>query len=695
MKKQNILARGCLKIVASAILADVKLWLPARRNRLAIGKTTVESGRFTLRTLFPGGKMPPSTAGRDACRYSPGGYVAGLLTAFLILNQPVGATAQPATEADPFHFASAKLDVQLDAQAPGLAALDVDGLGLGKRGTNVLHELTASNIDFTATVSTNDGGTKVDYRRVGQSTDTPPPWTVAVNEGGMTFISQWSEAGAPAALSLKFDDTRCHATVLGIINSNGVIQLPALLHLPGQGSLRITATGAEDATLGYTSLRKGGITVKFPAATAAAPQVEYRLEVTAIYPDLPGIADDHRFDSFRRNWLDVLQLNPGSRQLANNSGSTSCAFCYYEYADIALKTPPLADGLTALDVVRQTLDAIFAGARAYGMPAKGNFPAESSDTFPSFLIAADDCVLGGGSDAWLATNYTKIKGWADKMLATDTNGDGLVKYIMSGNSGTWPPGFPKIRPANWWDTIGFGYEDAYGNALAYRSLGCMAHMAAQLGKTKDAKHYRIAAKKLKAAYFKTFYDPATGVIGGWRSADGQLHDYYFLWVNGIAIRYGLVPPAKAGAIMDKLMAKMSEVGYTNFNMGLPGNLITVTLKDYVHRTPDGHFGGGVRPDNADGFQKYENGGATGCFAYFTLAALYDLGRRDTADAILFPMLAEYSRGGFEGRNALGFSNDWRMWDGTAKGYEGFLTDNYYTMLAVFERQTTNSSSLRR
>ena len=82
--------------------------------------------------------------------------------------------------------------------------------------------------------------------------------------------------------------------------------------------------------------------------------------------------------------------------------------------------------------------------------------------------------------AWLATNYARIKGWADKMLATDTNGDGLVKYVLSGNSGTWPPGFPKVRPANWWDTIGFGYEDAYGNALAYRALGCMAHMAGNL-----------------------------------------------------------------------------------------------------------------------------------------------------------------------------------------------------------------------
>jgi Bacterial alpha-L-rhamnosidase 6 hairpin glycosidase domain len=458
------------------------------------------------------------------------------------------------------------------------------------------------------------------------------------------------------------------------------------MHLPGQGSLRITAAGAKDAALGYTSIRRGDITVVFPAATAAAPRIEYRLAVTAIYPKLPGIAGDHRFDSFRRNWLDVLQLNPELRQLANNSGSTSCAFCYYEYGDIAAKTPPLADGLTALDVVRQTLDSILGGATAYGLPHPGNFPAESSDTLPSLLIAADDCVRGGNSDRWLAANYVGIKGWADKMLATDTNGNGLVKYVLSGNSGTWPPGFPKVRPANWWDTIGFGYEDAYGNALAYRALGCMEHMARQLGKKEDAARYHAAAEKLHAAYFKTFYDPATGVIGGWRSADGELHDYYFLWVNGIAIHYGLVPRDKANAIMDKLMAKMKEVGYTQFHMGLPGNLITVLLKDYVHRTPDGHFGGGVRQDNADGFQKYENGGATGCFAYFTLAALYDLGRRAEADAILFPMLQEYDKGGFEGRGAHGRSNDWRMWDGTPMGYEGFLTDNYYTLLAVPLRQ---------
>ena len=32
------------------------------------------------------------------------------------------------------------------------------------------------------------------------------------------------------------------------------------------------------------------------------------------------------------------------------------------------------------------------------------------------------------------------------------------------------------------------------------------------------------------------------------------------------------------------------------------------------------------------------------------------------------------------------TNDWRKWDGTAEGYEGFLVDNYYVLLAAKERE---------
>jgi len=50
------------------------------------------------------------------------------------------------------------------------------------------------------------------------------------------------------------------------------------------------------------------------------------------------------------------------------------------------------------------------------------------------------------------------------------------------------------------------------------------------------------------------------------------------------------------------------------------------------------------------------------------------------------MLEAFEHREFEGRNAKGQSNDWRKWDGTAMGYEGFLVDGYLTLLAVMEER---------
>jgi hypothetical protein len=61
--------RACLKKVASAILADVEPWLPARRIGVATDETSVNPKRFARRSFFPGGRMPPSMAGKDACRH--------------------------------------------------------------------------------------------------------------------------------------------------------------------------------------------------------------------------------------------------------------------------------------------------------------------------------------------------------------------------------------------------------------------------------------------------------------------------------------------------------------------------------------------------------------------------------------------------------------------------------------------------
>jgi hypothetical protein len=577
------------------------------------------------------------------------------------------------------HIKTDYIDAAISLDYPGFEGLSVDGLGKEHFPLVIMNPPAKPWRPTQARLS----GSRVEYRAPGISNSKPARWAIEVKKKEVLLVSRWSADDPPEPLVLHVDVHVSHVTLLGRMNTDGSIELPAIMHFPDQGTFRISAQPSSAEPLGYAAAYAAKVVqITFPAATQETPTVKYRWEVVTIHPRVAGMNSDPRFDGFRRDWLNILQLSPHFHTLANNVNGATCAFVYYEYADMAEQTPQLADRLRALDIIRQTLDSIIGGTKTYGMPGMGAYHEYAADTLPSLLIAAEDYVASSKDNQWFAANYEQLKSWTEAMLATDHEGDGLIEYGLSGDSYSWL--HPKFRPSNWWDDIGFGHEDAYANALAYRALGGMAKLAAQTGHINGEIRYRAAAEKLKASYFKTFYDPATGVLAGWRSADGQLHDYYFLWVNGIAIHYGLVPQDRANDIMDRLLVKMKEVGYTNFELGLPGNLIPVARKDYFALQL--RWGGGTKADNSDGFQIYENGGATASFAYFTVAALYDLGRIDDGDRILFPMLESFAKGDFQGYCANKKSKDWKTWNGTCEGYEGLLVDNYYALLAVIDRE---------
>ncbi len=598
----------------------------------------------------------------------------------------LAATALAAPPNAALQYQSTFMRVEMAPDQPAFAALSVDSLGKSKLDANPLRLPDKAEMVFPV----RRVGTTFEYRPSGASSATPAVWTFQFSPRLIHLRSHFTPGNPPPPLVLNFNPHLNHATLLGLINDDSTVRLPALLHLPDLGTFRITSNSGHSMTLGYDARRfnrgakndRDYVRVTFPAATAAMPNIEYNLEVVTIYPDLPGIARDPRFNGFRRDWLNIFQLNPRERVLANHAASDPVAFTIFEYSSVAIHTPPLAPGLTALDMVRQTLDHYLGGMKGYGMAGYYDLKYDFSDTYPSLLMAASDYVNGSKDHAWLEKNYTGIKDWAAKMLAMDVNGDGLIEYPISGNYKSWPEKV-SLRPANWWDTIGFGHQDAYSNALAYHALLNMAELAREANHPDDAQLYTARAEKLRSVYFQTFYDPQTGVLAGWKSADGELHDYYFTFVNSVAITYGLVPKGKADLIMDRMLAKMKEVGYTNFEYGLPGNLIPIRRGDYVHH--DKRWGGPEKEDGSDGFQIYENGGATACYAYFTMQALYQMGWHKDADAILFPMLKGFDKGGFQGMGSNGMTNDWKAWDGTPHGYEGLLVDGYMALLAVLSR----------
>ncbi len=579
-------------------------------------------------------------------------------------------------------FQSKYFAARLSPNAPAFSFFSVDSLGGGRLDqnpmlaeTNFVPGLKLEN-DFT-------------YKLGGRAV-----WLVRFSERTLTLRSDYSAGVEAPPFVLTFNQRTNHATLLGLMKPDTrQMNLPCVLHLPDMGTLRITGDGALDYDA-RRFVKPAFVRVAFPPATAERKHVEYKLEVTTIYPKLPGLENNPRYDGFRRDWLNIFQVNPRLQMLANNSSSDACSFTLFEYSDLALHTPPLARGLTCLDLVRMTLDRYLAGAKGYGQMGYGmektsadvdswKTPWTSLDTLPSFLIAACNYVNGAHDLKWARVNYEKLSAWGHEMMAADTDGDGLIKYPATGNYGDRP--LADKRPANWWDTINFGHEDDYANALAYRACRMFAALAEKLRQVDDAQFFSAKADKLRAAYALTFLNPATGVLAGWKSADGQLHDYWFTFVQGAAISCGLLEDQTANAVMDKLLAKMRSVGYTNFALGLPGNLVPVKKGDYVfHDTPPQVHGVPRLEDGSDGFQYYENGGATACWSYFTIKALYQLGRREEAKAILYPMLDGFARGEFQGFDASGRSRDWRDWHGGGHGYEGLLVDNYYTLLAVFD-----------
>ncbi len=583
---------------------------------------------------------------------------------------------------------SSFLKIVPDAQSPQFSFFSIDSLGK----KNLINNIVWPD-DIKGSYKTLVHNNRTSYRLTSQPMNDLPVWEIELKDASFALTTNYIEVHDQPFV-FNIEQHANHATLLGIINDEHEVALPAILHFPDMGTLRISCN-VQDVTVQYSSQRfieHPFVKIKFPSANKTSQKIEYHFEVVTIHPEIKGIETDERYDCFRKNFISIFQLNPLLKILSNNSSSDACAFTLFKYAEVAAFTPVLVKGLSALDLIRMTLDRYLAGQKGYGMLGydydktwdikESPTTCNSLDSYPSLLIAACTYAMANNDKKWFTENYAGIKAWSDKMLAADEDNDGLLEFCLSGNSGSWK-GDKTQRPANWWDTIGFGHKDAYSNALAYHALKLLEEVNIRYGEESESLFFKEKAEKLKAIYTSTFYNPATGVLAGWKSADGKLHDYYFTFVNGVAISYDLVEPSLANKIMDTLLQKMREVGFTNFELGMPGNLIPVVRADYTDLLLE--VGGGKREDNLDGFQIYENGGATSCFAYFTINALQKLGRQKDADAILLPLLKSMSEGNFQGRCANGRTKDWKTWNGECWGYEGFLVDNYMFLLAVLNQ----------
>jgi tetratricopeptide (TPR) repeat protein len=352
----------------------------------------------------------------------------------------------------------------------------------------------------------------------------------------------------------------------------------------------------------------------------------------------------------------------------------------------------LVDDLYVSDLLRVTLDAVLYDENQKKVArAGGDLKYDFLDLDPSYIISCALYAQSTGDWDWARTRYSEVMKLVRQMMDKDRDGCGLIEFEESGNynsdrviKGT----HSTFNPANWWDAINFGHQDAYANALAYEALKRWGAVAETIGNQEDALCMKQKSEKLKKAFHEKLFNPATGIFAGWRSADGELHDYWFLFLNSIVIVYDMVDGQLAEDIMDRLLDKLHKVGFTNYRLGLPGNLSPIRKGDVRpiggDRSVQIMCGRPALEDGSDAFQYYENGGASTRYMYYTLKALYKLKRFDEARRMLYPLLESYEAGEHAGIDVDGNSSDWTTWDGTACGYEGFAVGNFFPLINVLD-----------
>jgi hypothetical protein len=520
----------------------------------------------------------------------------------------------------------------------------------------------------------------------------PKSFTIAIT----TVANEATTVREPIAVRFSFDPSKTPVAPLANPDSASSAPLPCLLHAADYGTLLVSspAGSSPDGPISPESSPDG------PACLRAKPAVHALMEWNALFQSrasaratdgllvqpagtnqfqlefsveaavpLPKLVDDEpRFGSLARSWLNTFQYRPDVGILANNIFSDNAPQCLFTYTDPAIFTSTLPGNIRPINLARESLDRYFGGASGYGIGRED----VQVDICPSLLISAWDVIRVTGDlerlHQWLPT-LEKIAG---RIEAQDRNGNGLPESTRSGVAGVLP-----CPSSGWWDVTNFGHEDAYVCALDYRAFRGLADLERLAGRTEQAERFEKRAERIRDAYVSTFLNPKTGVLAGWKDSEGNLHDYCFIPINAIAITYGLVPKPLANSIIDRIEAKLKEVGYTRFDLGLPANLVPIRKADYIPGAP----GAPHKEDGSDSYGIYQNGGATACYAYFYIQALYQLGRRAEAERILWPMIETFARGGFQ--NGVGHGGEWRQWDGKPSGYEGFLADGYYAQMAIF------------
>ena len=145
------------------------------------------------------------------------------------------------------HIAGKYLDLKVSLSQPQFLRVTVDSLGSGRFPAGDLR--SPPKVPRPTVVKRTNN--KVEYRGRDQAPSAPGRWMFEFDEKTIRLVSRWSENDPPEPVVLDFDLKQCHATILGLVKSEGKMALPAVMHLPDQGSFRITTNSPSRGDIGF------------------------------------------------------------------------------------------------------------------------------------------------------------------------------------------------------------------------------------------------------------------------------------------------------------------------------------------------------------------------------------------------------------------------------------------------------------
>ncbi len=525
-------------------------------------------------------------------------------------------------------------------------------------------------------------GNRVTYRGISTGTGITVNAVFTITADALTLeLEQEAEADLPCIegevwrllWNMRSGLTGVAAVPLNREGRNGFVELPALIAADSGGCLavRMLEGNGDFHTESYrfSDARSTGF-VLAAADTPNTPlliprgrqRVVFELRPCALLPASPA-QEATLSEGVRKCWTAGFSaFRPEFGGFSNNAISTNCHVNQHTAFDFAAFTKRPSVGPDPLDLVKFSIGRALLDGGGYGYHRDLYL-----DSDPILLCGAGRIVQLADDPAWLTHVAPGIRTAARRILDNFDPREGMIVCrSLSGNAGTYR------WSSNAMDVVGFGHIDAYVNAWSFRGLKNAAALCARLDDAELTARCAETAVALAAHYARQLINPATGWVSGWRSRDGKLHDYGFMWINGVACAFGVMEPAIARQALTNLEAKRREVFPESGFVGLPLNLLPIAPED--HMLPRNRY------QTQPTYENYTDGALSPLTATYYLRALSCNGLAAEASAIADSLDRGFARGLFHG--PYGTGKEFMTWTGADSGYEGTFGPNSGPLYAI-------------